>query len=273
MKAKYFKIITISFSIGLMFMYILSSLLFFKDEVIFNSDSISLFNQQVYWFVPTIIMLIFFMVPVTSCHTNTLLIGNVIYSIGYFVVLGCFNKTALNAGLSLHNVLSIFGYVLLALMLVSSIVDVIMRVLYKNKLSHNWPQYSNLVILGATILSFILISIGWVIATKNFNLLLFSIIGSLTLCLNIYFLSFVFVNNKFDVNEFVGNLSKKPEENFDEITRQALQEASHNTQELVGGGEEIELNQSLNKEREEYLKMMQEGLSSLNDKKTKKSKK
>ncbi|MGM9858845.1 MAG: hypothetical protein ACI311_06335 [Bacilli bacterium] len=266
MERKLFNRIGLLVSIGLIVLFVVCSFSFFEHDIILNNNPIALFHEQFLWFMPTLLMLITFIVPISTKRVNILILGALINTIIYFFVVGTYDATLKRSGINVHHPVAIIGYVLLALLLASAIVDSVMKILYENKLPKNWNFFSNIVVGGVVLLSIILIMIGWLIRLSGYGLTAFGILASLGLCLFIGFNCYIFVNLKFDYIDFLNMFKKEEQKDVEELKQAAAVESSHSNRDNVVVA--AELNPELNEARQEYLKMMAEGLEELNKQKS-----
>ena len=85
MERKLFNRIGLLVSIGLIVLFVVCSFSFFEHEIILNNNPIALFHEQFLWFMPTLLLLVTFIVPISTKRVNVLIIGaliNIIQIIG-----------------------------------------------------------------------------------------------------------------------------------------------------------------------------------------------
>ena len=193
MERKLFSRISLLISICVIALFVACSFSFFEKDIILNNNPIALFHEQFLWFIPTLLILVTFIVPLTIKKTNYLILGGLINLIIYFFVIGTYNATLNRSEINIHHPAAIIGYVLLSLLLASVIVDSVMKILYANKLPKKWNFFSNIVMGGVILLSFILIVIGWAIRLNEYSLTSFAIFGALGLSLFIGFICFILI--------------------------------------------------------------------------------
>ena len=266
MERKLFNRIGLLVSIGLIVLFVVCSFSFFEHEIILNNNPIALFHEQFLWFMPTLLLLVTFIVPISTKRVNVLIIGALINTIIYFFVVGTYDATLKRSGINIHHPVAIIGYVLLALLLASVIVDSVMKIIYENKLPNKWNFFSNIVVGGVVLLSMILIMIGWLIRLIGYGLFTFGILASLGLCLFIGFNCYIFVNLKFDYVDLLNMFKKEEQKDVEELKQAAAIESSHSNSNNVAVA--ADLNPELNEARQEYLRMMAEGLEELNKQKS-----
>ena len=268
MERKLFSRISLLMSICVIALFVACSFSFFEKDIILNNNPIALFHEQFLWFIPTLLILVTFIVPLTIKKTNYLILGGLINLIIYFFVIGTYNATLNRSEINIHHPAAIIGYVLLSLLLASVIVDSVMKILYANKLPKKWNFFSNIVMGGVILLSFILIIIGWAIRLNEYSLTSFAVFGALGLSLFIGFICFILINLTFDHVDFLNTFRKEKQQDVEELKQAAIVESSHSNTNNVAI--DAELNPELNEARQEYLRMMAEGLEELNKKDSKK---
>ena len=82
------------------------------------------------------------------------------------------------------------------------------------------------------------------------------------------FICFILINLTFDHVDFLNTFRKEKQQDVEELKQAAIVESSHSNTNNVAI--DAELNPELNEARQEYLRMMAEGLEELNKKDSKK---